>query len=150
VEEIQSRHFRIQRGASIRHVQASHLGCVLRARFAKDWAEKGAAISDPVKLDTVWPRILLEALPAELGQLQALQQLTIHDCRELSALPAELGQLQALQQLTIHDCRELSALPAELGQLQALQQLTIHDCRELSALPAELGQLQALQQLRDP
>jgi Leucine-rich repeat (LRR) protein len=84
----------------------------------------------------------LVALPAEIGQLRALQRLYIVD-NQLVALPAEIGRLQALQCFYIAG-NQLRALPAEIGQLRALQELNVSD-NQLGAIPAEIGRLQALQ-----
>eukprot|EP00972_Heterocapsa_arctica_P102261 15066995-Heterocapsa_arctica.AAC.1 len=47
----------------------------------------------------VMKEVIQEVLK-EPAELQGLQQLTIRDCKYLAALPAEMGQLQALRQLT--------------------------------------------------
>jgi hypothetical protein len=86
----------------------------------------------------------LSTLPAELGQLTALQGLRL-SYNQLSALPAEIGQLTALKKLYL-DNNQLSALPAEIGQLTALQEFDLR-YNQLSTLPAELGKLSSLQSL---
>jgi acyl carrier protein phosphodiesterase len=49
-------------------------------------------------------------LPEQVVGLQALQQLALSSCA-LQELPASIGQLQQLTQLTINECHYLEALP---------------------------------------
>ncbi|MBP5973231.1 leucine-rich repeat domain-containing protein [Brasilonema sp. CT11] len=86
----------------------------------------------------------LSALPAEIGQLDHLEELQVVDNR-LSCLPAEIGQLTNLQSLDLCFNR-LSALPAEIVQLTKVQSLNLSN-NQLSALPAEIGQLTKVQTL---
>eukprot|EP01052_Picozoa_sp_SAG31_P029191 SAG31_NODE_2882_length_4955_cov_22.807455_4_plen_699_part_00 len=86
----------------------------------------------------------LQSLPAEIGWLQALQNLNLYD-NQLQELPVEIGGLQALQNLNLSH-NMLQALPVEIGWLQALQNLNLYD-NQLQSLPAEIGGLQALQNL---
>ena len=51
----------------------------------------------------------LEAIPDTLGRMTSLESLTIDYCLELKTLPAEIGQLGALKQLT----KALALLPHE-------------------------------------
>jgi hypothetical protein len=83
-------------------------------------------------------------IPAELGQLRALDHLYLDGNQLSGAIPAALGQLGALTLLYL-DGNELSgAIPAELGQLGALTALYLHENELSGAIPAELGQLGAL------
>lgn len=61
----------------------------------------------------------LEALPAEVCGLQALQRLDI-SFNALAALPPEVAQLTSLRSLAARQNR-LAALPPELGACSALQ-----------------------------
>ncbi|CAM6115781.1 unnamed protein product [Calypogeia fissa] len=86
----------------------------------------------------------LRALPGSLGILQALEELSIQNCRTLEALPDSLGELQRLRRFHILSCNGLRALPGSLGNLQALEDIEISYCQELEALPDSLGKLQRL------
>jgi hypothetical protein len=113
---------------------------------------------------------LLKSLPASLGQLGALKQLTLawldglellpdavvrltslgslmlQSCYKLKTLPKGLGKLGALKQLTLVDLYELQEMPDPIG-LTALGSLTIQGCYKLKTLPRGLGKLGALTQL---
>ncbi len=111
----------------------------------------------------------LRALPASLGQLGALKQLTLAGLDGLEVLPDAVVRLTSLGSLTIDDCGNLRALPRALGKLGALKQLfvglvelqeipdligltalgrlTIQYCYKLKTLPRGLGELGALKQL---
>ena len=106
-----------------------------RLQFSSNWASywKGNLKSSG-----------LEKLPAEISQLQNLQELHLWG-NQLTTLPAEMGQLQNLQKLYLGG-NQLTTLPAEMGQLQNLQTLWLGD-NKLTTLPAEIGQLQNLQTL---
>ncbi len=87
-------------------------------------------------------------IPAELGNLTQLQQLTFYNNQLSGAIPAELGNLTQLQQLTFYNNQLSGAIPAELGNLTQLQQLRLDNNQLSGAIPAELGNLTQLQQLR--
>ena len=62
-------------------------------------------------------------LPAEIGQLIKLEQLTLKG-NELSSLPAQIGQLTSLKKLNLNNNR-LSSLPKEIAWLKYLVILDI-------------------------
>eukprot|EP00964_Phaeocystis_antarctica_P042406 scaffold24298_cov56-Phaeocystis_antarctica.AAC.4 len=82
----------------------------------------------------------LEALPPEIGQLQALTKLVLRGCK-LVELPPEIGQLRVLTSLDLDKCPLLAALPAGIiGQLQALTYCSLNGWSQLAApLPDELA-----------
>ena len=87
----------------------------------------------------------LTMLPAEIGQLEQLQNLHISE-NELTALPTEIGQLKQLRVLYAYD-NHLTTLPAEISELAQLAELWIGG-NQLTTLPSELFQLSQLRELR--
>ena len=81
----------------------------------------------------------LQALPPQIGQLQALTKLDLRDSK-LKVLPPEIGQLRALTELSLFGC-PLVELPPEFGQLIALTDLNPVGCKQLTLAPgADDGQ----------
>ncbi len=78
---------------------------------------------------------LLKSLPASLGQLGALKQLTLAWLDGLEVLPDAVVTLNSLGSLTIQYCNKLRALPRGLGKLGALKQLTLGRLPELQEMP---------------
>jgi hypothetical protein len=58
-----------------------------------------------------------------IGQLSALQNLSLCNCSSLQELPTSIGQLSAFQKLDLSKCSSLQELPTSIGQLSALQTL---------------------------
>ena len=86
-------------------------------------------------------------LPLELGNLTALQTLTITGSQLGGELPPELGNLTSLETLTITGSQLGGELPPELGNLTSLETLTITDSQLGGELPPELGNLATLETL---
>ena len=61
--------------------------------------------------------LLCSELPASIGGLSALEELSLQGNPRLSSLPAELGTLPALRDLSAADCA-LTSVPAELSQVR--------------------------------
>ena len=87
---------------------------------------------------------LTGAVPAEIGRLSALRQLSL-GVNQLTSVPAEIGQLTALERLILSR-NQLTSLPAEIWQLTSLVSLDLSD-NQLTSLPAEIGQLASLKEL---
>ncbi|KAK3249987.1 leucine-rich repeat-containing protein [Cymbomonas tetramitiformis] len=86
----------------------------------------------------------LEALPPEIGQLNALQRLVVSR-NQLRGVPADLGLLVQLKLLSL-DNNMLTSLPPEIGQLHKLEKLHLHN-NGLKSLPSEIGHLTSLREL---
>jgi hypothetical protein len=71
------------------------------------------------------PTALLKSLPASIGQLGALKQLTLAWLDGLEVVLDALVKLTSLGSLTIQYCGKLRALARGIGELGALKQLTI-------------------------
>jgi hypothetical protein len=84
-----------------------------------------------IKLDISFNQ--LTALPAEIGQLLALQKLNV-SYNQLTALPAEIGQLVALQKLEVQE-NQLTTLPVTLEKCIALYILDISYNQQLACRP---------------
>jgi hypothetical protein len=85
-------------------------------------------------------------LPAELGDLPALQALDLSSNGLSGAIPPALGNLTALQTLNLSYTALSGPIPAELGNLSSLRELRL-DHSGINQLPPELGNLTALQYL---
>ena len=82
---------------------------------------------------------LLKSLPASLGQLGALKQLTLAWLDGLEVLPEAVVRLTSLGSLTIEYCYKIKTLPRGLGKLGALKQLTLWGLPELQEMPDLIG-----------
>ena len=87
---------------------------------------------------------LTGAVPAEIGRLSALRQLSL-GVNQLTSVPAEIGQLTALEKLNLGG-NQLTSLPAATGQLTSLKRLWLGR-NQLTSVPAEIGQLTSLEVL---
>jgi hypothetical protein len=83
-------------------------------------------------------------LPAEIGELVALESLRVERVKPTS-IPPEIGKLNGLLELELV-CNELPALPAELGELSSLVRLCVSHNR-LASLPDSVAQLTNLASL---
>ena len=87
---------------------------------------------------------LTGAVPAEIGRLSALRQLSL-GVNQLTSVPAEIGHITTLERLILSR-NQLTSLPAEIWQLTSLVSLDLSD-NQLTSLPAEIGQLTSLRGL---
>jgi len=86
-------------------------------------------------------------IPAELGSLSSLEELSLSHNGLSGRIPPELGNLSSLVRLFLHNNRLSGGVPPELGRLASLERL-IFDSNELSGrIPPELGGLSSLRQL---
>jgi Leucine-rich repeat (LRR) protein len=89
----------------------------------------------------------LQALPEEIGKLDALETLIVSKCNSISQLPSSMGSLCSLKRLCI--ClRHVTALPASVGELSSLQELQIAACHTLKTLPKSIGELKRLKSIQ--
>ena len=90
-------------------------------------------------VDSEEPNSVLKSLPASLGQLGALKQLTLAWLGGLEVLPDAVVRLTSLGSLTIEWCGKLRALPRGIGKLGALRELTLYGLDELQEMPDLIG-----------
>jgi Leucine-rich repeat (LRR) protein len=94
------------------------------------------------------------SLPAEIGQLENLENLDLRNNQLNGSLPPELGNLFKLRHLYLSGNRELSgSIPPELGKLSNLQDLELAHWESGGSLlsgeiPPELGNLKELRVLK--
>ncbi len=91
---------------------------------------------------------LVGTLPAELGNLDNLQELLLSDNQLTGSVPTELGNLVRLQDLSLSHNKLTGSIPTELGNLDNLQYLRLRDNQLTGSIPTELGNLVRLQYLR--
>ena len=84
------------------------------------------------------------SIPAELGDLADLQQLTLDNNQLAGSIPAELGDLANLQQLTLAHNQLTGSIPAELGDLANLQELWLNDNELTGPIPLSFTNLESL------
>jgi len=89
----------------------------------------------------------LEEVPASVGGLTGLKQLTISMCYALGTLPASIGRLTGLQTLVLEYLRALGEVPASVGGLTGLRKFMIIECYALGELPDSIGLLTGLLEL---
>ncbi|WP_420439640.1 leucine-rich repeat domain-containing protein [Candidatus Palauibacter sp.] len=86
-------------------------------------------------------------LPAELGHLTALVDLSLRDNRLAGPIPPALGRLSKLEHLELQGNQLAGSIPAELGNLRALRSMAISRNRLTGPIPRELGKLDKLEDL---
>ena len=86
-------------------------------------------------------------LPAELGHLTALVELSLRGNHLAGPIPPELGKLSQLELLDLHANQLTGLIPVELGNLQSLRSMAIARNRLTGLIPRELGQLDNLERL---
>ena len=90
---------------------------------------------------------LTGSIPVELGGLANLQLLSLHTNQLTGPIPAELGGLANLQNLWLNTNQLTGPIPAQLGGLANLQYLSLHNNQLTGSIPVELGSLANLQNL---
>ena len=68
---------------------------------------------------------LTGGIPAELGDLTNLEELSLNENQLTGEIPAELGDLTNLEELSLHDNQLTGEIPAELGDLTYLRWLAL-------------------------
>ena len=90
---------------------------------------------------------LTRAIPAELGNLTSLEELTLFDNRLSGPIPAELGNLTSLSTLNLGSNQLSGPIPAWLGDSTSLTVLSLSANELTGPIPAELGNLTSLRTL---
>ncbi len=87
------------------------------------------------------------SLPASLGQLDALEVLSLDRNSLSGSLPAELGNLSKLTRLAMNRNQLSGSIPSELGQLSKLSIIGLARNQLSGSLPESLGGLSGLTRL---
>ena len=90
---------------------------------------------------------LVGELPAELGNLAALDRLGLHRNDLTGAIPPEFGSLPNLQRLELARNRLTGSIPPELGNLSKLEWLELGHNGLTGSIPPELGNLSELRRI---
>ncbi|KAG7569279.1 Leucine-rich repeat [Arabidopsis thaliana x Arabidopsis arenosa] len=83
-------------------------------------------------------------LPPELGKLDQLRLLMLHNNALYQPIPASLGNCTALEGIYLQNNYISGAIPSEIGNLSGLKNLDISNNNLQGAIPASLGQLKKL------
>lgn len=86
-------------------------------------------------------------IPAELGKLTNLRELSLSYNLLTGSIPPELGNLAFLQRLVLFYNYLSGSIPPELGSLAKLEVLTLNSNQLSGAIPPELGSLSNLKRL---
>ncbi len=108
-----------------------------------------AELGDLDKLENLflYGNELSGTIPAELGDLASLVQLDLSDNGLTGPIPPELGRLVKLKQLLLYSNSIEDAIPPELGNLDQLELLSLRNNELSGAIPAGLGDLTSLKHL---
>mmetsp|Transcript_29549 Transcript_29549/g.58861 ORF Transcript_29549/g.58861 Transcript_29549/m.58861 type:complete len:267 (+) Transcript_29549:161-961(+) len=90
---------------------------------------------------------LTGTIPAEIGALDGLTYLSLHENQICGHLPSEIGRLTSLKNLCLYGNRLEGPLPAELGALTALTQLDLWKNNFTGKIPSTLANLTNLKHL---
>ena len=89
-------------------------------------------------------------LPESMGDLGNLEVLSICHAESLgtSPIPAWIGKLSNLKELTLFDCNLSGTVPDEIGNLSALEELALFDNHLSGQMPPCFSRLVSLKKLR--
>ncbi len=93
------------------------------------------------------PHGLQGSIPAELGNLSNLENLSLNNNALTGPIPTELGSLTALRNLTLGGNELTGPIPTELGNLSSLESLRLYSKELTGPVPTELGNLSNLERL---
>ena len=90
---------------------------------------------------------LTGSIPAELGNLVSLEELSLPGNKLTGSIPPELGKLVNLRRLTLTTNKLTGSIPARLGNLWNLKTLSLWNNSLTGSIPPELGKLVSLEEL---
>jgi len=90
---------------------------------------------------------LTGSIPPALGKLSALEGMFLMRNNLTGPIPPELGNLSNLEALWLFRNELSGTIPAELGNLAVLEDLNLGDNQFTGSIPPELGQLTSLEEL---
>ena len=82
----------------------------------------------------------LAALPEEVGDLTALQELYVNGNSKFNSLPSTVGRLKQLRELALRGCPKLKSLPKSVEDCEGLKELDMRTGgkKEVCKVPAEI------------
>nr|XP_027120341.1 probable leucine-rich repeat receptor-like protein kinase At1g35710 [Coffea arabica] len=83
-------------------------------------------------------------IPPEIGNLKALESLSLSENNLTGSIPKSLGSTTNLALLSLDRNQFSGSIPASLGNLSKLEILELHDNKLSDAIPEELGQIPEL------
>ena len=107
----------------------------------RDWYGVEADANGRVTVVSLTRNTLTGQIPAELGDLDRLEELWLTGNDLSGAIPAELGSLASLEVLSLAVNGLSGSIPVALGNLTSLEQLNLNDNRLSSSIPPGLGNL---------
>ena len=106
-----------------------------------EWSGVTVALNGRVTKLYLYSNWLTGRMPAELGSLTNLRELSLGQNRLTGEIPVELGNLANLWVLDLSRNQLTGRIPAELGNLTNLRELRLSNNRLTGEIPAELGNL---------
>ena len=92
--------------------------------------------------------LFLGPVPTELGQLDNLVELWVHENGFTGTIPTQFGTLSRLSDLRISGCNQEGTIPTELFELTRLARLDLHEQQLSGTLSPLIANLVHLEQLR--
>ena len=88
----------------------------------------------------------LERFPEIRQNMESLRKLNLNGTA-IKKIPSSIQRLRGLQDLSLHNCKNLVNLPESICNLASLEILTVIRCPKFKKLPDNLGRLQSLEHL---
>ena len=132
-------------------VRVDDRGRVIRIDLSKNGlsGDIPAEIGDLESLQDLWlfGNQLSGPIPAELGNLTNLEDLLLFDNQLSGPLPAEIGKLENLQTMWLYNNELSGSIPGEIGDLENLQSIDLSNNQLIGEIPGEIGKLAGLEDL---
>ncbi|KAJ3012036.1 UNVERIFIED_CONTAM: hypothetical protein HDU68_001406, partial [Siphonaria sp. JEL0065] len=96
-------------------------------------------------VDLFWPTLRIEGkIPAAIGGMKELMNLSMRDNRIVGSIPIEIGMLQKLTVLEFPRNALTGPIPKEIGDMVNLQYISLNQNSLSGPLPSEIGNLSNL------
>jgi len=87
-------------------------------------------------------------LPAEIGQLRDLDDMTLYNTGITGSFPSEIGKLTSLSRFWANGVSFTGTIPTEIGNLKALKSLYLDECDFEGTIPSQIGECTNLEDMR--